>query len=271
MPWFKGKGRLQRFIARALQCNAGSNPILEEINGVRWSLDAKDVIQFRLLWDGYHDPHVVKWLVRQLSDGAPRTLWDIGANVGAVSLCVAAEVPGLSVESFEPSPGPRAQLIVNASLNPSLGVRVHDVALADRSGTASFYESAEASNGGLGTLYLASNTSNIATDVNVERGDTLIVLERATVPDVIKIDVEGFELEVLDGLSQTLALHRPRLCVESAGYRLAERGLAPDSILQKLKAFGYRVMAIDPAGDELPLDSVDLGDNLDLAAHPLSL
>ncbi len=158
----------------------------------------------------------------------------------------------------------------NIALNPRLDVSAHALALTTEQGSVAFYESAEAGNGGLGSLFQADNTVKRPVWVHAERGDAL--LERGVpAPDLIKIDVEGFELEVLRGLERTLIERRPRLVVESSGYRLSARGLAPDAVVRALCSLGYSVSVIDPRrhdGSTRPIEAHELRRNLDLAAVP---
>lgn len=272
LPIFRGKGRLQRTISRALYPQGDPPRALEvELDGLRWELDVRELIQFRLLWDGTHEPHVLAWLTRELAQRPHPVLWDVGANIGAMSLFAARRAPaGARVESFEPSPRVHARLARQLALNPGLPVRAHRLALSDRAGTADFHESAEVSNGGLGTLYAAPNTVALATAVETARGDDLIASGLVPPPDVMKIDVEGFEPEVLDGLASMLATHHPVLCVESSAYRLDSRGLPRDHIAKRLEALGYRVtvLAGDRAGEERAMRVGDLDGNHDLIARP---
>lgn len=275
LPRFRGKTRLQRLLSSALT-QGGPSALTASVGGVHWELDPSELIQFRILWDGGHDPHVVGWLCRRLagvaSTGTAPVLWDVGANVGAVTLSVAAQIPGVRVEAFEPSPRVRERLQRNVALNPGLDVCVHALALANEPGRTRFFESAEAGNSGIGTLYQAHNTRDLGADVVVERGDALIAEGAARAPDVVKIDVEGFEPEVLEGLSTTLAGHRPALVVESSAYRLDARGLPRAAIARRLTELGFEVRLIDPQrtdGYSRLLDPRDLAGNVDLAAIPV--
>lgn len=274
LPPFRGKTRLQRALWAAATRGAprAAGVVAARIGGVQWELDLAEVIQSQIFWEGTYGRGVLTWLGRQVA-AAPRdrsVFWDVGANIGAVSLGMAATWPGLAIECFEPSPRVHAKLARHAALNPTLAVRIHRLALSDRTGTSLFHESVERSNSGIGALYAAHNNDPKAVEVEVARGDDLVGAGRAAPPTLIKIDVEGFEIEVLGGLGEVLRQYRPVLCVESAGPRLAERGRPVDAIGRRLEELGYRIARIDEVtGAEVALRDGDWARNIDLAAHPL--
>ncbi len=266
-PHFRGRGRAQRLLTRAVE-SAGVEirDVEVVIDGLRWTLDLRELIQFRLFWDGAHDGHVRNFLVREASRLPRCVLWDVGANIGAVALPLCRRLPHLRVEAFEPSPMVFEKLLRHRQDNPGLDLGVHQVALADHDGTTAFFASSEVGNGGLGSLAKAHNTVSTPVEVRVARGDALISAGEIEAPDLIKIDVEGFEPECLDGLAETLRKKRPVLCVESSSYRLSARGLAKDAIAKKLEALGYAVSVITEEG-ERPLRASDFDTNFDLAAR----
>jgi FkbM family methyltransferase len=67
------------------------------------------------------------------------------------------------------------------------------------------------------------------------------VREAGVVPTVIKIDVEGFEADVLEGARNTLRDHHPRIWLEVHPNFLSEQGKDWQGLVQSLKALGYKV------------------------------
>jgi FkbM family methyltransferase len=59
------------------------------------------------------------------------------------------------------------------------------------------------------------------------------------VPDLIKIDVEGFEWEVLCGARQLLRTHKPAICLELHLDMLERRGVSPQLVVDELVSHGY--------------------------------
>lgn len=262
-PAFRGRARVVRWLQRAL---VGDGEVEAEVEGVRFVLDLGELIQHRLFWDGAHDGHVLGWLEREARARAAGVVWDVGANVGAVSLLLARRVPGVVIESFEPAPAVFAKLARNVALNPRLNVTARPLAVSDHEGWVDFFASAERGNAGIGSLGAAANTVGEATRVEAVSGDAYVA-RGGLAPDVIKIDVEGFEPEVLAGLGETLKGRGPSLCVESSAYRLRARGFAIDHIVSILEHLDFRVNVIDGAR-ERPLKAGDLAGNVDLAARP---
>lgn len=129
--------------------------------------------------------------------------FDVGANVGVYSV-LAAGVSGAEVMAFEPSPATFRDLMENVELNQlSARVRAHNVALGGAPGELRFTTS-------FGTVNHVVSAGEAAGDSVVVKVARLDDLACAIIPLVIKIDVEGFETEVILGASRLLA--NPGLC-----------------------------------------------------------
>jgi FkbM family methyltransferase len=140
--------------------------------------------------------------------GEGRRALDIGANRGVFSYWLARCCP--AVEAFEPNPA-LARALAAAHFER---VRVHALALSDAAGEAELLVPPHRK-GGLDTpsARLVSNGSGaggVRFAVKLARLDDLAFTE----VDFIKIDVEGFEEEVLNGGWQTITQWRPVMLVE---------------------------------------------------------
>jgi FkbM family methyltransferase len=172
--------------------------------------------------------------------------WDVGANVGVYSELFAAAVgPAGKVISFEPA-GACVAMLEAQSRDRAGGAswEVVPVALSDEDGEAWL------SVGDGDTFpgnHLVSGQQGAAVPVRTRRGDSLIAAGR-TAPAFIKIDVEGFEGEVLDGLGASLdrpALHT--VCVEVHFSILTGRGRPhePARIIRLLEERGFAITWVD--------------------------
>ena len=169
-------------------------------------------------------------------------VWDVGANAGYYSRLFAERV-GQRGRVFAFEPDPRVLARLEQSVGILGNVTLVPVALADRDGTMRFRQGSDAV-GATGQLIDADRTSAGAwIEVPVLRGDTVVARGMAALPDVVKIDVEGFEAEVLRGLGALL--ERPSLravCVEVHFALLDTRGQrnAPAEIEWSLYSAGFR-------------------------------
>ncbi|MFG1245627.1 FkbM family methyltransferase [Xanthobacter flavus] len=169
-------------------------------------------------------------------------VWDVGANTGLYSrkLAEAVGVTG-KVVAFEPTPSTLQAL--RGTIAPYPQVTVVPVALADYSGVAHFGTSDHHESNTLN----ASAKSSECIEVKVERGDVYAVDQ---CPNVIKIDVEGFELDVVRGLTRTLAQPQLRsVFVEVHFLEMAKRGLddGAGQLKAALEGVGLRVTWLDPS------------------------
>jgi FkbM family methyltransferase len=151
-------------------------------------------------------------LMRELKPGA--TFFDIGANVGFVTIIAARLVgPSGRVVAFEPVPENVAAIRENLALNRIDWVEVHETAIAREAGRASLIVSDV-------SAFSRLSTTNVPTgareqiEVAVNSIDEFLAGGIEPVPDVVKIDVEGAELEVIEGMQATLAAHHPVILCE---------------------------------------------------------
>jgi len=174
-------------------------------------------------------------------------VWDVGANMGLFAFPAALKAKAGHVYCFEPDCELAAALLrsLRRPRNAVLKVTVAPLALSDRNGIASFliaaYGRAMNKLEGLGPwhdhLYVASERRIVAT----ARIDG--VVSALAPPSVIKIDVEGAEMLVLDGGRATIAARRPVMLIEGP------EGLAP-ALNAFLKELDY--VMLDGAQDGFP-------------------
>ena len=163
-------------------------------------------------------------------------MFDVGANAGYFSI-LAREL-GASVHAFEPNPGVRALLERSVRLGTG-EIEVVPVACGDRDGKMPFFLS-EPGNTGMSSLRMPTDR-RIEVDVL-----TLDAYARGTSarPDLVKIDVEGHDLEVLAGASGLLTSARPIVIAEISGVET----------LELMRRYAYLPRRIRSAGQTLAHD-----------------
>jgi methyltransferase, FkbM family len=243
-------------------------PVEALIGQATMVLDTTDLIQFSMLYLGRHDAEVGAALRTVVREGD--VFWDVGANIGAISIPIAVELNDLHVYAFEPSARARTGLKRNLSRNHTLEERYHvlAVALGDRDGRAEFFESCEPFNGGVGSLRRAHNTEPTSQQIEMVTGDQLIESGRAAPPNVIKVDVEGYEREVLTGLRGYLRTSaKVTIIFEHEPYRLRERGLPLTAIMNDVSQLGFNVSMLQPDGEAVAIQAAMLASHMNCIAR----
>jgi hypothetical protein len=129
-----------------------------------------------------------------------------------------------------------------------------NMALSDSDGIKSFYVSNEPFNSGTAGLGFSHNRFQFPVRVQGYTGDSLVASKVCPIPDLIKIDVEGFEAEVLKGLTRTLIEHHPSINFEHSIYRLKERRQANDDVTKFLESLGYSICRLTDNQRVTPAD-----------------
>ena len=114
-------------------------------------------------------------------------------------------------------------------------------ALSDREGISNFFVNNETFNSGTAGLGHSHNRYEFAIGVQTYTGDSLVRFKKCKPPQLIQIDVEGFEIEVLKGLKNTLQKYHPTILFEHSLYRLKERNEQKNKVTKFLESLGYSI------------------------------
>jgi FkbM family methyltransferase len=177
---------------------------------------------------------------------------DVGANVGAYALLLGTWMrPGGRVYAFEPSPAAFDGLRRHVEMNGLAGV-VQPVraAVSDRPGTAGLAGAHQQ-----GTSRLAQAGEEGTHTVETMTIDDFCARE-GIAPTLIKIDVEGWELEALRGARETIARGGEGLAlfVEMHPTVWRERGVSADDVRAELARQGLRAIPLRPVPDPWALE-----------------
>jgi FkbM family methyltransferase len=157
---------------------------------------------------GAHEKHIL-YFMRDFFLGAerPSVFVDVGANVGQHALFMSRHAD--SVLAFEPYAPVRERTEEKIHINRLENIRVFPFGLGQRDETLPFY-APSTSNLGTGSFVgeFGLDSTN-AMELPVRNGDRVIEAEGIDGIRLVKIDVEGFEKEVLRGLINTLRSQRP--------------------------------------------------------------
>lgn len=207
------------------------------LRGERFFIQLNDPCQYDLVL-GIHEPEVVEWIASSLKAGM--TFLDVGTNVGYYTLLGARCVGDSgSVIAIEPDPEVLAILRQNIEVNLLNNVKfVHGAA----SGTSGRARLGRATSTSYSTGLYCQNAANWI-DVRRYSLDAIVSELNIAAVDLVKLDVEGAELEVLEGMSKMLKENRPKVIVELHGDHDEAKA---NPAVQKLTHAGYVVRHISP-------------------------
>lgn len=174
-------------------------------------------------------------------------VWDVGANLGLYTVPFSDRAGSSGqVCAFEPTPACFSALERATEGRPN--VKLFNLALGDEAGSLPMSLATDEL-GATHSLAMGSAAKEGQTiQVDVVRGDSLLERENLRCPNVIKIDVEGFEEEVVRGLSGVLTRRECRAVLIEMHFGILEaRGErhAPSRIKKILQESGYHVSWTD--------------------------
>ncbi|HEX2023638.1 MAG TPA: FkbM family methyltransferase [Acidimicrobiales bacterium] len=204
---------------------------------------------FRHIVDGADltDP-VLRALEPVVADGS--VCFDVGANIGLYSLGLSQLTPNGRVFAFEPSPGAFEWLRRNLTANGVTNVEAVHGAASDRVGTIAFHDVAFFTAGSFtaeeGSYLDSEAVGSTLVEVPCTTLDAFVESSGVERVDVLKIDVEGAELAVLEGAERTLAEHQPTVVMEfnSFGFYL-HQAVLPQVALSRIQETFPHVFVID--------------------------
>jgi FkbM family methyltransferase len=160
---------------------------------------------------GTAEPHLQK-IIRDYV-AADDTVYDIGANIGYVSLSFAKRVgPNGHVVAFEPVPQNIESLRQNIEINGINNIQLLEFAASDRRGEAVIRVDKNLATASL--VWHRNNSSATEFRIRTVSIDELVEAGNFAYPKFVKIDVEGSEGLVLRGMCRTIAAAKPVLFVE---------------------------------------------------------
>lgn len=176
---------------------------------------------------------------------------DIGANIGLKALPLAKAASNGCVVAFEPHPGIFGRLNDHVSTNGLTNIRLYNIGIGNASTTEALYEVDDHNPGMNRILRRTSGSGMRYTEVKIARLGPILSEAGIDHVDVIKIDVEGYEMEVLKGSTEVIERDLPTLFIELDDANLKEHGSHAGELIAMLNAWNYRI--VDAAtGSELP-------------------
>lgn len=224
-----------------------SKPI--PFRGARFFIDPEDRSYAPSMVGGYYEKHELDIFEKLAKDS--RILFDIGANVGMYSVLATKSNPAIKCYAFEPVSENVDLLGKNIRLNRAMSkIKLVAAAVSSRTGVAMIHLSAKQS----GTHSLSVDRGGLTREVKTVAIDSYCTKIKK-MPDLIKIDVEGHEASVFEGMKDTLK-SKPTIFMEY----VPELNKDMEVLIGKLaKIYTYCYVVDDVKGKtiKMPLRKID--------------
>ncbi len=159
------------------------------------------------------------------------TLLDVGANVGTYTVLFSKAAPQGRVLAFEPEDAAYARLTENLALNATHNVTAFKTALGAENQAGFLQVGAIAGNSAL--------TEGSGQKVQIARGDDFFTEKALPIPRLIKIDVEGYEYAVLEGLKVILSNPSCQVICCEIHPDFLPKEITDETILTYLRSLGF--------------------------------
>ncbi len=232
-PFERGKYRLMRLAGRSL--------LIELEPGLFIRPLGLSTLEREIILTGNHEPETIQAFAALLAPGM--TVIDLGANIGQYTLVAARRVGPLGrVYAFEPTPSLAEHARRNLELNGLENATVHAVAVSDAPGRVTLHSvEARRTEHELDRQWLFADPKGL--DVPTVTLDGFVAEQSVRAVDVIKMDIEGAELQAFRGAETLLTgADPPVLVLELNPKTLEYSGHTPDDLLGLLAVLWIRVL-----------------------------
>ncbi|MEJ0005284.1 MAG: FkbM family methyltransferase [Steroidobacteraceae bacterium] len=236
---------IERFASRDGCVNARAAPFDLVFRG-----PAADCITRHIYRLGSHEPHITRYLLDHVRLAENDVALDVGANIGWYSVILSRlSSPRAKIFSFEPDPTTYQLLTRNLEVNVAHNVTAVNCALGEEAGYATLHQYKKSNNGRhslLSTNFSGGTTVRVPVDT-LEAFWVRQGLESRQLR-FLKIDVEGFEYQVLRGAGDLL---RRCACIhlEYSPDAFTAAGIQREAVLDIIFSAGFDAQAF--VGQEL--------------------
>jgi FkbM family methyltransferase len=210
-----------------------------------WHPEDLSTVPNALVNYGVYEP-IESSLLLEAGNGS-HVIFDVGANVGFYSLHWASRLaPGGTIHAFEPVPSTFAWLRRNVALNNLEGViQANNFGLSTEPKSLSIFLPKFSGSGAASMKNLHPDEASVQVEAQVDTLDRHFSASGLNRLDLIKIDVEGAELFVLQGGWRTIEEHRPLIFLELLRKWSKPFGYHPNDVIQMLGKIGYCCFTFD--------------------------
>lgn len=213
-------------------------------DGITMNVDISDYIG-HYLYFGFEDRGMQRLFSLCAEDA---TVVDVGANIGWTALRMALLAVRGQVYAFEPDPYNAEQCQDNIKRNNLTNIELFSIGLGNTETTVDMEVRTPSNRGGNRIAPQGVSTNR---RVQITRMDNVSKLRNLNRIDLIKVDVEGYELQVLKGAREILLKHKPTLFIELDDNNLRDQADSPAALIRFLVEVGYTSLLHAETGSPL--------------------
>jgi len=223
---------------------------LIEVEGIKLYLDSKSDLARNLMMSGSYEKGTTRLFRDLIKEGM--VILDLGANAGYYSL-IAAQIVGEKgrVFAFEPAPDNFAFLVKNIEVNGFSNIIPVPKAVSNQTGKGRLFLSNDPVAHSMYEDYEKGSVEVEVTSVDEFMGN------KNRPVDLVKMDVEGSEMRVLEGMVETIRRNpNLKIITEFFPYHLQKSDCSPVAFLEKLMNCGFKLYVIDEENETIELGDI---------------
>jgi FkbM family methyltransferase len=221
---------------------------------IRINLSLDDWIQKQIFYFGRYEIEKNETLFWQNIVCGNNTVLDIGANIGYYTLMAAARISDESrVYGFEPVSDTYRKLLENIKINDFKNIISENLAVSNENGEIELFVADEKSTGS-SSIALHVNFSGSKEKVKTIKIDDYLSQKSIKKVDLVKIDVEGCEPWVIEGMKETMRNLKPVIMIEVLDERLNTVNSSKEQLFELFSENNYSAYEIAGA---LTLSKID--------------
>lgn len=206
---------------------------------ISFELDLSCLMQWYVFWGLTETQRTRLYSLVKRSD----VIFDVGTNIGETLLHF-AKFTGEDgfVYGFEPDEHNFENARRNISLNSFKNIHVFNVGASDKKGSVKLFR-VDPHNLGMNRVLSEEEAAKFDDFTLIETDTIDNIVEENNIDriDLIKIDIEGYEMHALRGAAQTLERLKPKLFIEVGYTRLLKNGTSPTEMVVFLQKLGYSI------------------------------
>lgn len=208
-------------------------------NGISWQLDLTEGIDLSIFLFGSSEKKIVN--LRKIFNSDKKLIFlDIGANIGSVSLPLAKLFNNALIYSIEPTNYAFNKLYKNLSLNKNLKkqILINQLFVSDKKYPKKVWSSWNFNKNKNKHHKHKGNLKSIKANSRVSLDD-FIKINKIKRVDFIKLDVDGYEMDVFKSGKKFFKKNKPVIFIELAPYLYPEFGYSCFDLIKFIKKIGY--------------------------------